>query len=191
MAWLTVAMAPSFAPLHAFIGGLMLACCVHHMLANLGTVLGVSGFFHRAVRQLVTPADLSENDAISKSSHARQDDRRNGDSVSNAQSIHHAISPEDDAAAQSERTNSAVSSLFVNGLLVGGAMLAAAQVPLQQSLGERIFDVADPGFHLGRGFSHGLLSLDAAKRFVPTAVMGGLVGFGTKVRERVSVSCCD
>lgn len=174
---------PAFSPLHSFLGGLMLASSVHHLLLQVGSVLGISGFFHSAVRSLVdfgsSGSSRSVANAASRSSSESND--------------HHSISPDDDLKRQSDHTQGFVSRYFINGLLIGGASLAAAQIPLQNLLGAPIFDAPDPGFHLGHGLSHGIFSLEAAKRFVPTAIHGILVGFGTKVSVFSGldeISCC-
>lgn len=138
----------------------MLATSVHFLLSHLGVVLGISGFFHKSVSCLV-----GTNDSES----------------ANGSAVHHAISPEDDAERQSDRTYITVSRYFITGLLAGGSGLAAAKVPLESALGVRIFDSKAFDFHLGKGFSQGLLSPKAAHVFVPSALWGLSVGFGTKV----------
>ncbi|PWN51814.1 hypothetical protein IE53DRAFT_385806 [Violaceomyces palustris] len=45
---------PNFTPIHSLVGGLMMASSVHHLLSNLGQVLGISGFFHSTVQQLLS-----------------------------------------------------------------------------------------------------------------------------------------
>lgn len=139
----------------------MLAVGVHFMLSQLGIVLGISGFFHKSVSCLVS---------------SEQTEAANGNS------IHHAISPEDDAERQSDRTYIAVSTYFITGMLAGGAGLAATQVPLESALGVKLFDSrAALNFHLGKGLSQGLFSPKAALVFLPSALWGLAVGFGTKV----------
>ena len=161
--------APAFTPVHSFLGGLMLATGVQHTLSQLGTVLGISGFFHESVACLVNFTDTSAPPP--KDSNA----------------IHHAISPEDDAAKQSDKTYAVVSRYLVNGILAGGAALAAARLPLESALGTSIFDSrAASTFQLGQGVSRGLLSPGAAAVYVPSALWGMAVGFGTKVSQWAS-----
>lgn len=146
----------------------MLASSVHAMLRQMGMVLGISGFFHTNVKNMLSVGDATT-----------QVDATNG--TSDPQSIHHRISPEDDEDIQSDVANAFVSQFFVHGLLAGGAILAASRVSLEHSLGAPIFDKYDMGFHIGRGLSGGIFSLEAARRFVPVAMFGALVGFGTKL----------
>lgn len=141
----------------------MLASGVHSLLSQAGIVLGISGFFHESVSCLI------KSEATSSSSNAQI-------------AVHHAISPEDDAIRQSDKTYTAVSRYFITGLLAGGAGLAAAQLPLESALGVKIFDSRPAAnFHLGRGISRGIFSLGAASVYVPSALWGASVGFGTKV----------
>jgi hypothetical protein len=153
-------LSPAFSPVHSFVGGLMLATSVHFLLSSTGVVLGISGFFHKSVSCLVGTESTE---------------------ATNGTAVHHAISPEDDAEKQSDKTYITVSRYFVTGLLAGGAGLAAARLPLESALGVRIFDSRAFDFHLGKGLSQGLLSLKAAQIFVPSALWGLSVGFGTKV----------
>jgi hypothetical protein len=144
----------------------MLANCVHHLLSQMGIVLGISGFFHDSVHSLVTFID---------------DDT---DSPKDSSRIHHSISPEDDAQKQASIAYSTVSTYFVNGILAGGAALAAAKTPLESALGTKIFDIRlASSIHLGQGLSQGLFSPRAALIYVPSALWGMSVGVGTKVSE--------
>lgn len=161
-----LSVAPGFSPLHSFLGGLMLASGVHALLRELGIVLGISGFLHTNVRNMLITIDPSTSTSTS---------------VRDPQRIHHRISPSDDDETQSDQANGFTSRLFVHGLLAGGALLAAARVPLEVGLGTAIFDAPDLGFHIGKGLSEGIFSIQAAKRFVPVAIWGLLVGFGTKL----------
>lgn len=146
----------------------MLAAGVHALFSQVGMVLGISGFFHESVTCLVSS---SEGTAAV---------------ITNGSNIHHAISPEDDDIKQSDKTFSAVSRYFINGMLAGGAALAAAKLPLEQALGTRIFDVRPASsIHLGQGISRGLFSLEAAQIYVPSALFGIAIGFGTKVRASI------
>ncbi|CAD6923599.1 unnamed protein product [Tilletia controversa] len=43
---------PNFTPVHSFIGGLILSSSVSALLAQTGTVLGISGFFHNYIASL-------------------------------------------------------------------------------------------------------------------------------------------
>jgi hypothetical protein len=163
-----IPVSPAFSPLHSFAGGLMLASGVHAMLRQMGMVLGISGFFHMNVKNMLSISDIS---ASSSASNGNVD----------PQSIHHRISPEDDEDIQSELANAFVSQFFVHGLLAGGAILAASRVSLESALGAPIFDKDNVGFRIGKGLSGGIFSLEAARRFVPVACFGALVGFGTKL----------
>ncbi|UZJ53260.1 hypothetical protein CBS101457_002580 [Exobasidium rhododendri] len=160
-----VEFSPAFTPVHSLLGGLMLSVGVYHLTSQLGIVLGISGFFHESVNSLVTFNDstipVNPKDGLS---------------------IHHSISPEDDAQKQSEKTYTTVSHLFIFGLLAGGAILAAAKIPLESALGTRIFDVRiASSIHLGRGISNGIFSPRAASIYVPSALWGMSVGIGTKL----------
>lgn len=55
---------PFFTPVHSLVGGLMLASCVHTLLSQLGTVLGISGFFHTTVGSVVRPREWSDKEPI-------------------------------------------------------------------------------------------------------------------------------
>jgi hypothetical protein len=81
-----------------------------------------------------------------------------------------------------DQTYAAVSRYFINGILAGGLALAAAKIPLESALGTSIFDTrAASSFRLGQGISRGLFSANAAAVYVPSALWGMSVGFGTKV----------
>ncbi|KDN52284.1 hypothetical protein K437DRAFT_254482 [Tilletiaria anomala UBC 951] len=105
---------PSFTPVHSFLGGLMLASSVHAMLTQLGSVLGISGFFHGAVRSFVD----SSSDTSPK--------------VAN------------DPQRISDRTAVSTARLFTAGLLAGGLLLGAQRGLFESSFGVKVFDAVPP-----------------------------------------------
>lgn len=132
----------------------MLASCVHHLLLDLGTVLGISGFFHSSVAQLLLRG------------RSRAPVASNSDSESNSEK-----QKQSRARNRSDDTARKTASLFSAGLIAGGILLGIWSERLQHGLGIPIFDPLLQGAEEG----------DGLRKVVRTAVVGLLVGAGTKV----------
>lgn len=95
----------------------MLASSVHATASQLGSPLGISGFFHTSLTALLGLRPKPQGEA------------------KNAEELERRLS--DETALQTAR-------LFTAGLLTGGLVLAAGRPTLEAALGVRIFDAPSP-----------------------------------------------
>lgn len=107
-------LSPFFTPVHSLLGGFMLASSVHTLLSQLGTVLGISGFFHGTISSLLVRRLSNESASKSKA----------------------------DAKARSDATSVSTARLFTLGLVSGGMLLGTFRSSIERQLGVRIFDAA-------------------------------------------------
>ncbi|KAK0567756.1 hypothetical protein OC844_000104 [Tilletia horrida] len=165
----------AFTPVHSFLGGLILSSAVSALLAQTGTVLGISGFFHATVFSVFVrgPRALLKqitSHASPASSSAQETETTGKDGGEAAVA---ALKQRSDETAQS------TARYFTLGLLSSGVLLAAGRRAFEGKLGIQLFDDA---------LSQGTLKVLHAHSHSPFLTLllgvvlpGLLVGAGTKL----------
>lgn len=147
---------------YPFVGGLMLGSCVYHLLSFNGDVLGVSGIYGTAAKQVLSVFTKPRPEA-QKATHPEVPTTYGTTSDNTGTSTDQV--PEKDIAVPLSRIDWHVA--FTVGLFTAGAILRIFRPKIEEYLGVPLFEDA----YVERGNGQPLTQI----------LSGALVGFGTKV----------